>query len=135
MAQTAGYKAKLKHATTLGGSYTSIDGVTNVSDSDSLDELDISDLKDDDGYRRFILGLRGNTISFDLDESYGDTQQDAIRTAYTGRTVTFLQYLPDGTTGYKGEFWITSYNRSTSVDGKATASVTARLNGAPTPVP
>jgi len=135
MAQSAGYKAKVKHSTTLGGTYTSIDGVTNASDNSGIDELDISDLKDDDGNRRFILGLRGVTLNFDLDESYGDTQQDAIRSAHTGRTVTFLQYLPDGTNGYKGEFWITAYNRTTGVDGKTSASVTARLNGAVTAVP
>lgn len=135
MAQTAAYKGKLKYSSSLGGSYTSIDGVTSASDSSGIDELDISDLKDDDGNRAFILGLRGVTISADLDEIYGDTQQDAIRSAHGSRSAVYLQYLPDGTNGYKGQFWVTSYNRSVSVDGKATASATFRLTGATTAVP
>lgn len=134
MAQNAAYLSKLKHATTLGGSYTAIEGATTASMDMSIDELDISDLKDDDGWRRFIMGLGGSSISFDMDVVEGDTQQDAIRAALTGRTTVFLQYLYDGTNGFKGEFYITSISYSSPVDGKASCSVTARMTGAPTAV-
>lgn len=129
MPQSAGYLAKLKQ----GG--TSVAGVTQESDQDGIDQLDISSLKDDDGFRRYIMGLRGVSLSFDMDVIYGDTQQDAIRSAYAARSNVTLAYLPDGTNGYTGSFKITSINTSTSVDGKATQSVSAVLNGALTAVP
>lgn len=129
MPQSAGYLAKLKQ----GG--TSVAGVTQASDQDGIDQLDISALKDDDGFRRYIMGLRGVSLSFDMDVIYGDTQQDAIRSGYAARSNVTLSYLPDGTNGYSGSFKITSINTSTSVDGKATQSVSAVLNGALTAVP
>lgn len=133
MAQTAGYKAKLQYAASDSG-YASIDGVTNLSVSDGIDELDISDLKDDDGYRRFILGLRGATISFDMDESYGDTQQDALRSAFAARTLFYVKVLYDGTNGFKCSGYLTAYNRNGAVESKASASLTFRVNGAITVV-
>jgi predicted secreted protein len=135
MSQSAGYLATVKHSSTLNGTYTSIDGTTSASDSDGIDELDVSDLADQDGFRRFIMGLRGVTIQLEQDLIYGDTQQDALRTAFAARTTVFIQYLPDGTNGAKGEFFVTSINKSTPVDGKATASVALRLTGALTAVP
>jgi len=134
MPQNAGYLSKLQHATTLGGSYTSIEGVTTASMDQSIDELDISDLKDDAGWRKFIMGLGGGQITFDMDVVEGDTQQDAVRAALTGRTTLFLQYLYDGTNGFKGEYFITNISYSAPVDGKSSCSVTARLTGAPTAV-
>lgn len=129
MSQSAGYLAKLKLSS------TSIDGVTSVSDNDGIDELDISSIDDNDGFRRFIMGLRGVTLSIEWDTIYGNTQQDAIRSAYAARTTVSLSYLPDGTNGYSGSFFITSINSPSPVDGKATQSITARLTGAPTAVP
>lgn len=134
MPQNAGYLSKLKHATTLGGTYTSIEGATTASLDMSIDELDISDLKDDDGWRRFIMGMGGGQITFDMDVVEGDTQQDALRTALTARTTVFLSYLYDGTNGFKGEFYITNISYSGAPEAKSSCSVTARLSGAPTAV-
>lgn len=130
MAQSAGYVGKLQYGAADSG-YVTIVGVTNVSDSDGIDELDITDLGDATvvGYREFIMGLRGLTISFDIDEFDGNTEQDAIRAAFIARTKFYLKYMPDGSNGLSCGGYVTSYNRSTAVDGKATASVTFRASG------
>ena len=134
MSQSAGYLSKVKHATTLGGSYTSVAGVTSSTLDMKADELDISSLADDDGWRRFIMGLGDATMSYDMDVIEGNTQQEAIRDALTDKTSVFLQFLYDGTNGFKGEFFITGISYSDPVDGKSTCTVSARLTGAPTAV-
>lgn len=133
MAQSAGYKAKIKYAASDSG-YVSVTGVTNVSVNDGIDELDITDLASDSGNRAFIMGLRGATLSFDMDEVYGNTEQDAIRSAYAARTLFWVEVLYDGTHGFKCAGYITAYNRTDSVDGKAMANLTFRVSGAITVV-
>jgi hypothetical protein len=81
------------------------------------------------------MGLRSVTLNFEMDTFFGDTQQDAIRSGYAGRSDVALTYVPDGTNGYSGTFKILSIANGTSVDGKATQSVSAVLNGALTAVP
>lgn len=134
MAQTAGFKGKIKHATSLIGSYTAIDGIKSISVTRNRAEIDISDLADDDGWRRFIAGMGDISVSLDGSLISGDTQQDALMGACANGTTVFLQVLPNGTHGFKGEFLITSFNPSAGMDNEATVSVTARLTGAPTSV-
>ena len=43
-----------------------------------------------------------------------------------------LQMLPDGTNGYKGEFYITNLKFDGPMDGASKISFTAKMTGAPT---
>ena len=132
---TAGYLGKAKHATTLGGSYTAIDGIKEVSFPLKRASLDTSDLKDDSGWKTSIVGMAEGDVTLSGDWLPADTQQAALRTAFINGTSVFLQVLPDGTNGYKGEFYVTGFDIQPSMDGLASISVTARLSGAPTAVP
>lgn len=134
MAPTAGYLAKIKRAATLAGAYTNVAGVEDVTVTRNGEKVETSAYADNDGYRRFMLGIK--TIEISADSSYlvADTEQDAIRAAHTGGGTTFLQVLHDGTNGFKGEFVIDSFDIKPDLSGKVKFSFKASLTGGPTVV-
>jgi predicted secreted protein len=136
MAQSPGYLATVKHATTLGGSYTVIDGIKSVDDPSSREKIDISDFKDASPRRKFIQGMFDpTTLSLEGDRIVGDTQQDALKTAHDAGTSVFITVLPDGTNGYKGEYVVDSFNVKAGIGGAVSLSVQLTMSGAPTAVP
>lgn len=135
MAPTAGYLNKIKHATTLGGSYTAVAGLNDVSVSRNGEKYDISAYADNDGFRRFCAGLKTLEVTGSGSYLVGDTQQDAIRTAHMNGTTTFLQVLYDGTNGFKGEFLVDSFDVKPPMNDRVQFSFKASMTGAPTTVP
>jgi len=140
MSETAGYKGKLKQASSLGSSgaesgYTTVDGVTSVSGPFSRALLDISNLKDDDGHKRFIYGLAERKLSVSGKRIVGDTQQDALRAACENATVTYVAFLPDGTaaSGRKFECLVSDWDETSNTDGTTDFSCSIQMNGAPLP--
>lgn len=134
MAQTAGYKAKVAHSTTSGGTYTTIDGVKSVSVKRNRAELEISDFADNDGWKRFISGMAEITVDISGDRDTASTQQEALLTAILNGTTVFLRILPDGVAGFRGEFLVNSFDPSDAMDGTDQFSVSLRMTGAPTAV-
>lgn len=132
---SAANTAVIAHATTLGGSYTEIDGCNKATLKVAGEPLDTTDFKDTSAYRTRIIGLRNASLSLSLDYEATDTQQAALVTGLTAGTSVFLQYLGDGTNGFKGEAYITSISFDADVGGKSTAQVEAEFTGALTAVP
>jgi predicted secreted protein len=140
MSETAGFKGKLKQASSLGSSgaeagYTAIDGVTDVSGPLARAMLDISNLKDDDGFKRFIYGMAERKLSVKGKRIVGDTQQDALRDANEDGTVTYVAFEPDGTaaSGRKFEVLVTSFDETAGMGGTVDFSAELQMNGAPLP--
>ena len=130
----AGYLGSLGQATTLGGTYTKVDGIQEASLPMAADEVDVSALKDADGWRRFIYALGGGEISASGHYISTDTQQGNIRSAFINKTTTFLQVLTNATVGFKGEFLIVAFEVGAPVEGASPRTIRARLTGAPTVV-
>jgi predicted secreted protein len=141
MAETAGYVGKLLHASSLGSSgaatgYTEVDGVTSVSGPLARASLDISNLKDGDGFKRFIPGMAERTLSVSGKRIFGDTQQDALRDACEDGTVTYVGFQPAGTaaSGRKFECLVESWDETANMDGTTDFSASLKMTGAPLPM-
>jgi len=136
MAETAGWRAKLMQDTALGSAasltgYTTVDGVTAFSGPLSRAILDISNFKDQDGFKRFIYGMAERKLSVSGKRIFGDTEQDIFSAACLAGTTTFVAVLPDGTNGVKFEVLVASFDETPALDGTTDFSMELQMTGAP----
>lgn len=134
-----GHKALLKASTTAGGagSYSNVAKVTNMSFKRDRKNLDITAAQENDETN--LQGLRGATFDVEcVDKTGSDTNgQDAILGYYASNTDAdelWLQYLRNGTAGFKFQVRILNVEESQAVDGVAMLKFSFKITGAVTAV-
>lgn len=114
-------------ASTNGTTFNDVTELNSASMTHTGNNQDIT--KFGDAEIRRIQGLKDGTYSASGFYSGTDTQgQKAIRDAWLNDTALHVQFLPDGTTGFKQEVKVASYEVSASVDGSV--EVSYELEGA-----
>jgi predicted secreted protein len=117
MAASAGRNLRVKVATTSGGSYNTVSGVTSATMNFQGQTVDITTLTDSDINR--LLGVRDNSYTIEGNYDTSDTTgQIVIRTSLTADSSLFVQFLPDGSTGYRQQVIVSKFE----VSGAAGAS-------------
>lgn len=134
MAGTAGRKARIKVATTSGGTYNYVLGIVSASHEISGQNLDVSELGVD--YVARIQGLKDGKLSLSGNLRADDTNgQLVIRAAFLGDTAAiFLRVLPDdGVTvgaGFQQEMKVASWRADAGVADKISWSCELEGSGA-----
>lgn len=127
MAATAGRSLRVKVATTTGGVYSTVVGIANATMSRQGQTVDVTTLTDSDIVR--ILGIRDCTFTIDGNwESADTTGQDVIRSAYENDTALFVQFLPNGTAGFKQEVKVSKFEIA-GASGAGKVSISIELQG------
>lgn len=117
-----GRNMRVKVGTVTGGPFTVVADLNDVSMSMEGDNQDVSAFGSD--YVKRLQGLKD--ASYSLSGYYNPTDtngQAAIRSAYLNDTPLFVQFLPDGTTGFKQEVKVASFEVSAGVDGQVEVSI------------
>jgi predicted secreted protein len=125
----AGKGSLVKVGTTSMGTFTAVADLNDASMSISGDNIDITSFTAE--YISRIQGLKDGT--YDLSGFYnsGDTLgQTVIKDSLINDTPLFVQYLPDGTTGFQQEVKVSAFDISTTVSGAVELSITLEGNGA-----
>ena len=131
----AAHSAAISIATTLGGSYTEIDGLSQASYDVLNDLVDDTAIKDSGASRTNLFALQG--LEFDLSgvSERSDTNGwGALNNAAFAQTEIFLKVLPNGTTGYKGAIHISNFREEMAVGDAVKWSCKATRSGASTAV-
>lgn len=114
--------------------YNTVAELNDATMSFSGDNIDITSFGDN--FINRIQGLKDNTFSLAGFYDPSDTNgQVAIRDAWLNDTAMHLQFLSDGTNGFKQEVKISSFEISAAVDGAVEVSIEAEGTGAVTAVP
>lgn len=118
----AGKNTVVKVGTAATGTFNEVAGLNEASMSNQGDNQDISTFG-----ASFIKRLQGlKDASYSLKGFYepGDTNgQVAIRNAWLNDTPLFVQFLPDGTTGFQQEVKVSKFEVSAAVDGVIEVSI------------
>jgi predicted secreted protein len=121
MAQ-AGKGLVIKVGTSDTGPFTTVEDMNEASMSLEGDNQDVSTFGS-----AFIKRLQGlKDASYELSGFYNMTagsQQDVIRDALLNDTELFVQFLPDGTTGFQQEVKVSTFEPSASADGVIEQSI------------
>lgn len=128
---SAGKALLVKVSPTTGGAgtYTAVADIRSASMSTSAGLVDISAFNDSQVSR--IMGLKDATYSLSGFWKSTDTNgQVAIRAAWSGDSTLWVQFLPDGATGFKQEVKVSKFDISASVDGAVELSVEIEGTGA-----
>lgn len=123
---TAAHFSTVSIATGASATYTALDGAMNITISDSVEMLDITDFSDSN-LRRRIAGLRDISVSIDGDLQEADVGWTKLRACYVAGTAVVVRYILDGqasatTAGLTMSLLCESLERSASVDGKVEIS-------------
>lgn len=131
MAENVGHLVVVSIATSLGGTYTEISGVTSASVSRDREVLDITHFKDTSAHKLKKMGLKDTKLSLSGNLDLADSAQSQIRTRYDDGAGAFIQIKWDGVggAGAKGEFYVSNYSEDADVGGIVTFS--ADLEGSP----
>lgn len=121
MPATAGKKFRISVATTLGGVYTTVAGITSVTFKRSGGIIDVTTLTDTELVK--ILGMRDTSVTMSGNFEVDTLGQKVIRDAFAADTALFAKVQPDG--------GVTALINSTfevkvadySIDGSATDKV------------
>lgn len=133
----AGKKARLKVGLTLGGAYTVVAGLKNISleiDGQVVDdsEFGVDWVQRLQGVNDWKITASGNIRPTDANG------QVAIRNALINGTDLFAQFLPDnGTTaniGTKGQVMVTKFSSTGQWEGGQDVTIELQGSGAPTAV-
>ena len=130
----AGKKALFKVSAVAGGAgaYNAVDEINDISMSHSGGTLDTTKFNND--YMARIYGLKDVSFSlsgtWDADDTNG---QVAIRNAWLNETELWVQYLPNGTTGFKAQVVVSSCEIKSAVAGRCDFSATLDLAGGVAP--
>ena len=111
--------------------YTSIGGANTVSWSIDPDLLETTEFGDD--WKERIQGLKDWSATVSGDYKASDTGQGHIEANVLSDTDLYVQFLIDGTNGFKGPAKA-AVNFDSDVQGKGTFSYTITGNGALTTV-
>lgn len=137
MAARAGYPVLVKTATAVGGSYSTIAGIDNVTFGPSKEELDVSEMSATVLAEKILMGLNKGSATIKGAYRADDTNgQVVLRAAQLAATEEFFQFIFDdsqgaGSKGYKVRGYVTGFEVSTGVRGRVDFSMTIRFNGTP----
>lgn len=132
MAATKGRALRVRVATTATGTYNVIVGIRSATLSMNGQNVDVSTLTDADVVR--LQGIKDATISMEGNYEADATGQGAIRSALANDSDLFMQFLPDGTTGFRWQVKPSKYEISGAVGDKMSVSIEAECSGAVTAV-
>jgi predicted secreted protein len=128
-----GRRLRIRVGTAVGGPFNNVGGLNSGSQSCSAGTQDVTAFGDD--WVRRVVGLRDASYSLSGFWRPTDTTgQIVIRNAFIAGTSVWIQFLPDGTTGFAQEALVSSFEISTSVDGVSEVSIELEGNGAITTV-
>lgn len=102
MAASKGRVARVKACATSGGSYNVVVGVNSASISIDGQQVDVSTLTDADIVR--IRTLLDAKVSLSCNYEADSTGQALLRAAALTDADLFLQFLPDGTNGWRAQY-------------------------------
>jgi predicted secreted protein len=128
MAASAGRNLRVKVSTTSGGSYNDIAGIKSTSMNLSGGTIDVSAFGTEAVER--IAGLKSGSYSLSGNYETDATGQGLVRTAVQDHSSVFVRFLPNGTTGWQQECFVSAYNVSASVDGAVEVSIELEGTGA-----
>ena len=131
----AGTGMLIKASTTAGGAgtYTTIAEIKSGSMNTAAGSIDVSAFGST--WADALQGLK--SVQYSLQgfwKSDDTTGQVAIRSALVNDSEIWFQFLPDGSTGFKQQVAISSFNISAAVDGAVEVSIEAAGVGAPAAV-
>lgn len=128
MAATAGRKALLKVATAVGGPYTSAANIKSATIEIDGTTLDISSIGSD--WIARIQGMKDAKLSVSGSYDPADTNgQVALRSALINDTAIYVQFLPDGVSGFQCQVKVAKFAPSASVSGEAQISIDLEQTG------
>lgn len=123
---TAGKNALLKISTN-GSTFTTCLGVKSASAS--IDGANLDTTVFGDSFMERIQGIKDFKVSISGFYVPGDTTgQQAIRSALINDTLLYVQFLPDGTTGFQMLVKVSKFDVQAGVE--STADVSIELEGA-----
>lgn len=116
----SGKSLKVKIATVSTGPYSDVPDLNEATMTNEADNQDISTFSA--AYVKRLQGLKD--ASYELSGFYQSTgAQATIRNAMINDTALFVQFLPDGTTGFQQEVKVSSFEVSGSADGVIEVSI------------
>lgn len=114
-------------ATTSGGTYTAVDGISSFGMSRKGSNIDISIIGAD--YIERMQGLKDASYSLSGFYEPGDTTgQVVIETAWMNGSDLFIKVLADGTNGFRQQVVVDSFDTDGEADGAVEVSI--ELSGA-----
>jgi predicted secreted protein len=130
----AGRKSSILVSTTVGGSYSQVQGVKSITHT--LNGTMVDDSEMGVNWNQRIQGLKDCKVSFTGGRRSADTNgQEIIKTAFLNDTDLYVQVLWDGTNGYQFYGKVSKFEVQTSVEGKAELSCDIEGSGAVTAKP
>lgn len=133
MAGISGKSFLMRYCATAGGAYVTIADLSQGSFTINNEALDITAFAAT--YESKVAGLKSMAISGSGFWNSGDTNgQVALRAAMLADTDVFLQFLPNGTTGFRAQFIVTSWEIGAEVKGTVPVSFSAVSTGSITAV-
>lgn len=131
MAASKGRVARVKACATSGGTYTNVVGVKSASISIDGQNVDVTTLTDADIVR--IQSILDAKVSLSCNYEADSTGQALIRAAALTDADIFIQFLPDGTNGWRAQYKVTA-SFSGTPSGALEASYECERSGAFTTV-
>lgn len=129
----AGKRVVIK-ASTNDVTYNNVLELNDASLSAEGENIDVTEFGDD--WINRIQGLKDVSLSLSGFWAPADTTgQVVIRNSLINDTDLFIQYLPDGTNGFKAPVKVATFEISAAVDGAVEVSIDLEGNGAVVPVP
>lgn len=125
----AGNNLVVKVGGAAAGPFNTVRELKEASISQSGNNQDVSTLGS--SWIQRIQGLRDASYSVSGYYDSGDTSgQVAVRSAWISNSPLFVQFLPDGATGFQQEVKVSSYEVSASVEGAQEVSIELEGTGA-----
>ena len=130
----AGKNLVVKVGTSATGPFNTVQDLKEASISQSGNNQDVSTFGSD--WIRRIQGLKDASYSLSGYYDGADASgQVALRSAWLNDSPVFVQFLPDGSTGFQQEVKVSTYEVSASVEGAQEVSIELEGNGPITAVP
>lgn len=129
----AGRSSLVKVATASAGPFTTVQGIKSITFSRDGALIDTSAFGAT--YKQSLRGMLDAT--FDLQGNYlktDTTGQGVLDSAFTNGTDVWIQYLPDGLTGYQMQATITKFATDSGVDKEVSLSISGNQTGGVTTV-
>ncbi len=115
------------------GSYGEITGINNADFGPLRELIEVTDFADTSGARKRLAGLKDLDLSLSGHYEVA-TGQDLLVAAWISGADVYMQFLPNGTAGFKSIFKIENFKVTAGVEGSVQVSFTCKGNGAITVV-
>lgn len=125
----AGHAAKVTTSSD-NVTFTEVDGIMNIDWGPSADLIETTDFKDTTAAKSRIHGLHDLQVTVSGQYESGDAPQALIRTSFTSGATLYVQFLPDGTNGFKCATIVQDFKLNATVEGAVEFSATLVGNGA-----